>query len=81
MSPASPPMSMANSNRDGFEPEMKFPHPTHDSFFYSCWRRQHINGQRDPVHLGIEGDDEGLHQARPAPFPPPFGRHVAIQEL
>src|SRR3990167_7657514 len=36
---------------------------------------QNVHGEREPVHLGIEGDDEGLHQPRPAPLPPPLGGH------
>src|SRR6266511_5291293 len=42
--------------------------------------RQHVNGEREPIHLGIEGHDEGLHEARPTQLSPPLGRRITIEE-
>ncbi len=41
---------------------------------------QKVNGQREPIHLGVEGDDERLENARTRPFLPAFGCEVAVHQ-
>jgi len=42
--------------------------------------REEVDGQREAVHLSIEGDDEGLEHSRTRPFLPALRRQVAVHQ-